>query len=583
MELTKFTRLLRKWFWIVILGAILGAGASFLANINRMPLYQATTKILIGGFIQSPNPDTRQIDTGSWLAETYTQLVTLPNVLQGTIDALQLPLTVRELSQMVMAGKPIETVPMLLIQVTNSDPQLAVNIANEVTRQLILNSPSNLTPAQQSQIDLANSQIDILNQQVQDALAELSEIDAQLALVPGSENQNSPLTQQRNALIDQINQATANIAQFTATTSELQQRTNSLEVVEHAQEAVNFSTGPGRLESMVLSTVVGIVLALAAIFLIDFFDNTISTSKQASLVLGLPVLGTIGRLGKRGASYPDRLITRRSANSPILEAYRALQINLLAPEVERGGVYIITSPFENEGKSVTAANLAVTMASNDLQVLLIDADLRKPTLHEIFGLKNQSGLTTLLSTLPEIDTSRLVPGYEITSANERKTMQTLSFCVQQTSIPNLRVITSGPAPDNPAKVLGSGVAQQWIDIIRAMMNVSVVLFDTPPCLGMADTSILAASLKADCILVLEAGRTRRDAALSAQQQFTHVGCNVKGIILNKVKLYDADHGYNSGYQHVQLPEMQNGKHPSNSRNQKVTMLDEVLNNQVHEE
>ena len=111
MELTKFTRLLRKWYWIVVLGAILGGGASFLGNLNKLPLYQATTKILIGGFIQSPNPDSRQIDTGSGLAETYAQLVTTPNVLQGTIDALQLPLTVRELGQMVMAGKPFESVP----------------------------------------------------------------------------------------------------------------------------------------------------------------------------------------------------------------------------------------------------------------------------------------------------------------------------------------------------------------------------------------------------------------------------------------------------------------------------------------
>ncbi len=584
MELANFTRLLRKWIWLVLLGAIIGGGASYVANINRVPLYQASTKVLIGGFIQSPNPDSRQIDTGSDLAETYALLVTTPDVLQGTIDALQLPLTLRELRLMVAAAKPVESVPMLLIQVTYPDPQLAINIANEIARQLIVNSPSNLTPDQEAQIDLADSQIEILSRQVEDALAELAEIDAQLALIPASDGQNSPLTQQRNALVEQINQATANIAQFTAATAQLQQRTNSLEIVEHAIEASVFSTGPGRLESLILSTTVGIVLALAAILLIDFLDTTISTSKDATKVLGLPVLGTIARLGKRQASYPERLITHRSPRSSIVEAYRALQINLLAPELDRRGVYLITSPYENEGKSVTAANLAVTMASNGLEVLLIDADLRKPTLHEIFGLENNAGLMNLLMAPPELDISKVSEGYEPSSANERKTIQTLSFCLQQTSIPNLRVLTSGTTPENPAKVLSSGVAQQWVDVILATLNVSVILIDTPPCLGMADTSILAAALKANCILVLEAGRTQREAAMSAHQQLTHVGCNVKGVILNKVKLYDADHGYNSGYQRRQAAEIHNGAgaYQTNHRGHNATMLDEVLNNQPDE-
>jgi Mrp family chromosome partitioning ATPase len=117
--------------------------------------------------------------------------------------------------------------------------------------------------------------------------------------------------------------------------------------------------------------------------------------------------------------------------------------------------------------------------------------------------------------------------------------------------------------------------------------VDVILIDTPPCLGMADTSILAASLKADCILVLEAGKTHRDAAISANRQLTHVGCTIKGVILNKVKLYDADHGYNSGYQHTQHVEIRNGtgKYQTNHfpSNTKGTLLDEVLSSQADEE
>lgn len=547
MDFERLLRVFRKWFWLVILAAGIGAGITAISSINRTFTYQAQARVLIGGFIGSMNPNRGEIETAAVLAETYVELARTPLILQGVIDELGLDMTAANLKELIVVGKPSNP-PIIVIQGFANDPDTALAITNATARQLIANSPSNLTPAQQAQVDLAHEQIMLLNRQVQDALAEVTAIDERLSADPNAQMQVNPLTQQRTELINQINQATANIAQFQATINSLEQQTHRLEIIEPAFQAQFFRTGPGLAESIVISAVTGAVLAVIAILLIDYMDTTLKSSKDVTRALDMPVVGTIPQLGKRRAPYNQRLITNWPERSALAESYRALQTNLLAGSNHHHSVYIITSPGEHEGKSVTAANLAVTMALNGLRVLLVDADLVQPRIHEIFDLDNERGLKNLIALRPvEITPDDLEQATMKLAPETQQTLNNLNACVQQTPVDNLRVITSGPVSQGSTHLSEYNSLRGWVAVFEMVLDVDVILFDTPPCLLVSDASILASTIEAGCVLVVQSGRTGRDAAVQAQTQFRHIGRDFIGVVLNRVKHYDVDHGYNSGY------------------------------------
>ncbi len=528
MELAHFIRLIRKWLWLIFLAAFLGGGVAFLARSGQPSTYRAEATILIGNYIEEPNPSAGAITLGEKLAQTYAVLAKTYDVLEAA--AQEFPVTPGALSNMldvrVMPGTSL-----LVLGVTYTDPTLAAEMANAVANALIANSPTNLTPEQQDQVDSANAEIGALNDQLETTRQQLDEIDSQLPTAVGDEKDE--LIRQRNALVDQSNAASSTIAGLRSTIAQLQLRTNSLDIVEEAR-APSGSNSPHVLNTTLLGAVVGAALAIGVSLLVEYLDDTLKTPEEAAQALGLPMLGTIVRFGKPDETYTNRLITQADPSSPVAESYRALRTNLLFSTnnvVKRA--FIITSPGPQEGKTVTVANLAVVMAASGLRVLLVEADLRRPKLHQIFGLENRVGLTTLLSANPA----------RTSSTGEED--EDFRRCLQDTAVPGLRVITSGFIPSNPTEVLGSALMQRWFQVFLSSQNVDVVLFDTPPALFMADSAVLAATINAPVVLVVEAGRTRRSAALKAKEQFTQLHVDVRGVVLNLVK--PVEHGYGYGY------------------------------------
>jgi succinoglycan biosynthesis transport protein ExoP len=537
MELVAYIRLFRKWFWLLFLGAFLAGGAAFLIRSRQPDQYTASVTIQVGSSLETPNPQLGELNTGAQLARTYAVLAKSVSVLERAVEAREFPFSVDELGRSLSA-EVIENTSLLRLTVTYTDPVLAAEMANEVANQLILNSPSNLTPEQQAQIDLANQEIAQLTAELQQARDELSDIDQEIR-----EEQNpdvlADLRQQRNTIADRIVSISANIAQYSDTIAGLQRRTNSLTVVEEARIPTS-PTGSNIISTTLLGAIVGGALAAGIALLIEYLDDTIRSADEATQILGLPTLAVINRFGKTRDSYSERLITLRDPGSPISEQYRTLRTNLLFSS--NGGwtkaAYVITSPGPSEGKSVTTANLAVTMAMAGLRVLLIDADLRRPRLHEIFNLPNNVGLSTLLSTDPSQLPSDITRG---------TTPQNLLDCLQDTEVPGLRVITSGFLPLNPTEVLGSVAMQHWFEIFKTSKNVDIVLFDTPPCLVVADSAVLSAAIKAPVVLVLSAGETRRAAAVRTREQMDQIGIEMKGVVLNSVSSREQDYAYGGGY------------------------------------
>ncbi|HEX6290508.1 MAG TPA: CpsD/CapB family tyrosine-protein kinase [Herpetosiphonaceae bacterium] len=204
-----------------------------------------------------------------------------------------------------------------------------------------------------------------------------------------------------------------------------------------------------------------------------------------------------------------QLIALRDPRSPAAEAYRALRTNIQFSSLDKPlRTILATSTAPDEGKSTTIANLAVTMAQAEQRVILVDCDLRRPSLHTMFGLPNEEGLTSLMLQ----ENSRMP--------------------AQKTEVPGLLVLTSGPLPPRPADILGSKRMEAVIAQLRE--HADIVLFDTPPVNAVTDAAVLATKVDG-VLLVFRAGATKRDRAREARRLLDKVNANVVGVVLTDVK------------------------------------------------
>ncbi len=204
------------------------------------------------------------------------------------------------------------------------------------------------------------------------------------------------------------------------------------------------------------------------------------------------------------------LIALTEPRSPAAEAYRTLRTNLtffaaLDRPIE---TLVVTSTAPNEGKSEVLANLAVTMAQGERRTILVDADLRRPGLHEIFGVSNNRGLMTMILEEEAVDDPPLL----------------------EVGVENLLLMPSGPLPPNPADVLGSSKMERLIDALKERAD--VILFDAPPVIAVTDAAVLGTKVDG-VLLVVAAGRTRRDHAERAKELLERVHVHILGAVLNE--------------------------------------------------
>lgn len=202
-----------------------------------------------------------------------------------------------------------------------------------------------------------------------------------------------------------------------------------------------------------------------------------------------------------------QLIAKINPNSPISEQYRTIRTNLQFASVDKElGSILVTSAAPSEGKSLTVANLAVVYAQQGKKILLIDADLRKPTVHYTFRLDNLTGLSTVL-----------VGEEEFTEV------------IQDSDIENLSVLTSGPIPPNPSELLGSKRMEQFLE--DASQFYDVIIIDSPPVLAVADAQILA-NVVDGSLLVVRSGQTEYEAAEKAKEALERTTSKLLGAVLN---------------------------------------------------
>lgn len=210
-----------------------------------------------------------------------------------------------------------------------------------------------------------------------------------------------------------------------------------------------------------------------------------------------------------------KLITESNPKSPISEGYRMLRTNIEFSTIDQTlQVIMVTSSKPSEGKSTTCANMAVAFAQANKRVLLIDADLRKPSQHHIFGKSNRSGLTTVLFNQKE-----------------------LKDVIQNSGTDNLSVIYAGPTPPNPSELLSSKKMTELLATIRGMYD--VIIIDTPPILSVTDAQIVA-TLSDGVVLVVDSGKVKKEVALKAKTSLEHVKAKLIGVVLNNINRKHSD-------------------------------------------
>jgi non-specific protein-tyrosine kinase len=225
----------------------------------------------------------------------------------------------------------------------------------------------------------------------------------------------------------------------------------------------------------------------------------------------------VHRITNRNPKPEVGLIALTDPRSAAAEAYRTLRTNIQFSSLDHPlRTLLVTSTAPNEGKSTTLANLAVTMAQSEQRVILVDCDLRRPSLHTLFDLPNDRGLTSALLEAEDAELPLLA-----------------------TQVPGLSLLPSGPLPPRPPDLLGSRRMEALIARLRG--EADMVLFDTPPVVAVTDAAVLATRLDG-VLLVLRAGQTRRDRAREARALLEKVKAHIVGVVLNNAKL-EQGYGY----------------------------------------
>ena len=316
------------------------------------------------------------------------------------------------------------------------------------------------------------------------------------------------------------------------------EQSNDLRVAEPA-EVPDSPVGPNRPRAIMMGLFLSLAAGCGLAYFLEYLDNTIKTVEDVNRYAQLPALSVIPAIG---ASMPRKLsaksngkkalASRNSIESPVMispeasssaaEAYRVLRTSVLLSSAGNPPKKIlITSGQPGEGKTTTVVNTAISLAQLGSSVIIIDCDLRKPTIHKVFGFDQGRGISTYLSRNVELD-----------------------GLIQKLQIPNLSALACGPIPPNPAELISS---EKMKTLLRQLSErYDHIVIDSPPLVNVTDPVILS-TLVDGVILVVHGGKSTRDVVRRSRQELSTVGAKIFGVVLNNVDL--RHNGYDDYYYH----------------------------------
>lgn len=574
MDIKQIFSTIKRWLWLIILGVAIGGAIGYYTSIRQTPVYQAEARFVILPPAQTTYDYYSNLNNQQ-LIYTYAQLLTTEELLFQASETLGFPvrkgqataaqvddtkfvlLTVRDTDPFKAATIANGLVEIMIAQneklqsvqyeVAENNLQVRIDQAEQQIETLENQISLKSSEITQEQIASAQAEMEKIQEQVNSLKLEIAAIDPEspyeedISLLISLESQ----LDEQSKLLDSyqkvytelvvLGQSSRNLVnnptdldRLTRTLNLYQQiyiaSINNLESLK-LSKAQNSPTimqvesavkpevpiSPKPMQSTIMGLAIGLFIAAATIFLIEFLDDTLKTPDEIKAVLDVPVIGFIGDL-KSGASKnngPLGLFVARNPRSPVSEAFRSLRTNIEYSSVDKQiQTVLITSSGESEGKSTVAANLAVVEAQVGKKVVLVDTDMRRPKVHVQFNKPNRMGLTDLIAG--KLSINEVLKPIETTD--------------------NLSIITCGTIPPNPAELLGSERMTEILKDLRERFD--FIIIDTPPMI-VSDAQIL--STKVDgLIFVIIPGQTKIIAAKRPLEELERIGARVLGVVANKI-------------------------------------------------
>jgi capsular exopolysaccharide synthesis family protein len=507
-------RFVRRWLPLLLFGP-LGAGAIGYLLVRQLPsVYEANVIIMVqsGDAVTSGSLDPQSAQD---LTQTYAEAIhTRPVLTKAAAQAGLTSLRQSELDGRVQARR-ITGTQLLRVSATDTDPELAARFANAVVQEFIDENAA----IQAGRYASSRENLGRLVDQLQ------ADIDAHSQRIDDLRSQ-SPSTQRDTQLAQLQNDLTQlQAAHGAAVRSYEDLRVNEargrrlLTVLDPAVPP-EAPVRPNRASTTLLATSFGLVAAIGIALLVEYLDDSMHDRQRIAAATGLTTLGIVPR-GELG----NDLSSTRLESQRLAESYQLLRANLLFAAGDNPiHSVLITSAAEGDGKSTIAANLAVVLAEAGHRVILVDADLRRPSQARLFSLSSKRGLSSLILS------------------GEEKVADLLH---EISWLSRLRVLPAGPTPADPSAVLSSTRAAAVLIELRTMCDVLVI--DTPPLLGQPDAALLSSRVET-VLYVINASRSRGRQAALALEMLRSSGATIAGAVVNRIPRTSVDQAVYDSYE-----------------------------------
>ncbi|HET7037839.1 MAG TPA: polysaccharide biosynthesis tyrosine autokinase [Thermomicrobiaceae bacterium] len=489
MDLRTFLAVIWRRRLVVAITTIVAVIAAAVGLMSLPPEYVASTTLRVGtASTGSPDWPTYDLQYTDRLMNTYKTMVTSDRMATQVMQQLGL-----QKRPTIAVSIPANT-ELMEIQATDAVPLRAQQVANAVSNLIVQQLDAQWASSGQSSTQILKPQIDLVQQELDQARAQLDQ------LVKNSPSDTASMQALQDSIQLKTQTYTALLSQYQSAQNAEALHSNRLTVIQAAMVPTAPSR-PSKLLVLPLGALLGLLGGMALTFLLENFDTRLHSTREIETLAGVPVLGKIPQAADtHGALYPIR--------SPQEEAFRRLRTNLLARETDAPlGSVLVTSSQPGEGKSTTVANLAMALAQSGRRVVVVDADLRKPTLHQMFKVSNVVGLSSVLMR-----------------------EATLDDAIQFSMVPGIQVLASGPASNNPAELLG---LRQMEDVLRELAGqFDLVLIDTPSLETVTDAALLSL-IVGGVLLVVARGQARRESVLAALGELDNVQMAPLGVVVTR--------------------------------------------------
>ncbi len=500
-----------RWWWVIVLSTIVAGGIGYLLVKPQPPVYQSGVTLMVGGALYDPNPTGLELEVPRRLTDMYAAMAQREPVRNATMEVLGLD-ELPEYNAHSMPGSPF-----LRIEVTDTDPLRAQAVANTLAEQLVQQSPSGKSADADAQA-FVKEQLQELQDDITQTKEAIAEKQDALGAAEGAA-EILTIQQELDALNTKLTSLQTTYANLLASTQG--GAINTLQIIEKAPLPTK-PIGPNKLLTILGAAFGGLMLSTIGAYGVEYLDDRLKTSTDIERVVSHPVLAYIPYVPNE-----TNLHTYMAQNprSPTADAFRSLRNSLGFLAEPPFHTILVSSAMPGEGKSTVAANLALSLSHAGYRVILVDADLRSPTIFAAFELPAKPGLSDVL-----------------------KGEVAITECVNTLPEYGIDVIVSGADSEQSTELLVSRAMQNTLDAL--LKTYDVIVIDGPP-FAVPDAVVL--SRRVDGILwVTRTNASRRTAIRLMQQQIAQTQTQVFGVVINggrdmHTRYYQA-YGYGKYYQ-----------------------------------